>query len=81
MVTPPEVPMPGIEGGGKAKAMPSGLPRAASADCLDVLKLLLLALATSHGLSATKKKPALVLCTWVSSEKFVTAITPSRRES
>ena len=35
-----------------------------------------LLLRVSHGLSATKKNPALVLCTCVSNEKSLTAMTP-----
>ena len=70
--------MPGIEGGGNAKAMPSGLP----ASCFCKLLWMYsscssLLLRTSHGLRFTKKNPAFVLCTCVRSEKLVTAITPS----
>ena len=71
--------MPGIDGGGKAKAMPSGLPSSCLQIALNVLELLFFALARLPRLEATKKKPALVLCTCVRSEKSVTAMTPSIR--
>ena len=78
MVTPPEVPIPGIAGGGKENASPSDTPASCRCTLLWMASICsAFDLRCSQGFSDTKKNAVLVLCVWVSRLKPSTATTPS----